>query len=87
MLPYYVWHNFFKRENKMRNERHLDLSDKYELACQKFSEHDWWGTYGTFDSFEEAENKLKEIAIEPYCPYRYVIIKISHEVVMTNAIK
>lgn len=72
----------------MKNERYLDLSDKYELVCQKSSEHDWWGTFGIFDSFEEAESKLTEITIEePHYPYRYMIIKLSHEVVMTDAIK
>lgn len=72
----------------MKNERYLDLSYKYELVCQKSSEHDWWGTYGKFNSFEEAERKLEEITIKELgYPYRYMIIKHSQEVVMTDAIK
>jgi|WetSurSiteA1Bulk_404760.scaffolds.fasta_scaffold06173_5 hypothetical protein len=72
----------------MENERHLDLSDRYELVCQRSSEHDWWGTYGLFNSFKEAKTKLEEITIEePRYPYRYMIIRLSHEVVMTDATK
>lgn len=81
-------HNFMSASvvTPPQDERHPDLSDKYQVLCRPVAVYHWWANYGTFDTFKEAETKLNEIANKEK-PYMYMIVKVSYEVVMTNAIK